>query len=170
VVRAFGGDISVAYQYGAHEVVAPGVAAVGTLSLVLTLLLLAMVGVQRLRGALEGLGAADVALAAVLFSVVTSRVFSGQYFIWLLALAALCLGEAASRMHRVTYLLLAAGLATQLVYPWLYSALLDGSLVALAVQTVRIGAMTAATVLTGLVIVRGAPELSAPASGPPCTG
>ncbi len=167
VLRAFGGDVSVVYQYGAHEVVAPGVAAVGTVSLVLTLLLLALVGVQRLRGALEGLGAADVALAAVLFSVVTSRVFSGQYFIWLLALAALCLGEAASRMHRVTYLLLAAGLATQLVYPWLYSALLDGSLVALAVQTVRVGAMAAATVLAISVIVRGAPELSAPASGRP---
>lgn len=154
--RAVGGDVSVVYQYGAHEIVAGGVPAVARASLLMTVLLLALVAVQRLRGALEGLSAADVALATVLFSVVTSRVFSGQYFIWLLALGALCLSDTGSRMRRVTALLVVAGLATQLVYPWLYTALLDGSLVAVLVQCVRLAATVAATVLAVVTLVRGA--------------
>jgi hypothetical protein len=156
VWRALGGDVAVVYQYGAHEVIAPGVAAVGDVSLVLTLLLLALVGVQRLRGALEGFAATDVALATVLFSVVTSRVFSGQYFIWLLALGALCLNDPRSRMRRVTALLVVAGLATQAVYPWLYTALLQGSLLAVCVQSVRIASTVAATALAVAALVRGA--------------
>ena len=91
----------------------------------ITLVLLAVVAIQRLRGALQDVSGADVALAAVLFSVATSRVFSGQYFIWLLGLAAVGLGDPRSRMRRTTALLVAAAAATQVVYPWLYSALLE---------------------------------------------
>ena len=109
--------------------------------------------IQRLRGALEPLPGADVALATVLFSVATSRVFSGQYFIWLLALAAVCLADPVTRMRRTIWLLIAAGLATHLVYPWLYSALLAGSPIAVLVQTVRVGLTLAATGTALVVLV-----------------
>ncbi len=154
VARAFGADAVIAYQYGAHEVLAPGVEMGARVAVVATLAGLALVAVQRLRGALDPLPGADVALATVLVSVTTSRVFSGQYFIWLLALAAACLGDPRSRMRRCVWAIVGAGAATQLVYPWLYSALLDGSLVALLVQTVRIGLTVAATVLAVLVLLR----------------
>lgn len=153
VARALGADVAVVYQYGAHEVVAAGVPLVARGCLVATVVLLGVVAVQRLRGALEHHAAADVALAAVLVTVVTSRVFSTQYFIWLLALAAACLGSANTRMRRCVALVVASGAASQLVYPWLYTALLDGRLWALGVQTLRVAlAVGAAVVAVGVLL------------------
>ncbi len=169
VARLFGAPVEVVYRYGAHEIDASGVDMVARGVVVLTLILLAVVAVQRLRGALDHVPGADVALATVLFTVATSRVFSGQYFIWLLALAAVTLGDPASRMRRTTVLLIAAGVATHLVYPWLYSALLDGNPLAVAVQGVRVGLTLAATVLALRVLLwPGSPAGQAlgPASGP----
>jgi hypothetical protein len=167
VARLAGAPVEVVYRYGAHEIDAAGVDAVARSVVVLTLILLGVVAVQRLRGMLDAVSGADVALATVLFTVATSRVFSGQYFIWLLALAAVTLGDPDSRMRRTTVLLIAAGLATQLVYPWLYSALLDGNPVAVAVQTVRVGLTIAATWCALVVLLRaGRPAAQEMGSGP----
>ncbi len=157
VARELGAPVEVVYRYGAHEVQATGVGVIAQAAALSTIALLAVVVVQRLRGALDGVSGADVALAAVLFSVATSRVFSGQYFIWLLALGAVCLGDAATRMRRTVLLLIAASAATHLVYPWLYSALLDGNPLAVAVQTVRVGLTVAATAGALLLVVRPSP-------------
>jgi hypothetical protein len=166
VARLAGAPVEVVYRYGAHEIDAAGVDAVARSVVVLTLILLGVVAVQRLRGILDAVSGADVALATVLFTVATSRVFSGQYFIWLLALAAVTLGDPDSRMRRTTVLLIAAGLATQLVYPWLYSALLDGNPVAVAVQTVRVGLTIAATWCALVVLLRaGRPAAQEMGSG-----
>lgn len=154
VARLAGAPVEVVYRYGAHEIDATWVDLVARGVVVLTVILLGVVAVQRLRGALDGVSGADVALATVLVTVATSRVFSGQYFIWLLALAAVTLGDPTSRMRRTTSLVIAAGLATHLVYPWLYSALLDGNPVAVAVQTVRVGLTVAATVAALGVLLR----------------
>ncbi|MCU0301682.1 MAG: glycosyltransferase 87 family protein [Candidatus Nanopelagicales bacterium] len=162
--RMLGADVAVVYQYGAHEVVAPGVPAVASASLVASALLLGLVAVQRLRGVLEAHPAADVALVAVLVSVVTSRVFSGQYFVWLLGLGAVCLAVPGTRLRRTVHLLVAAGVATQLVYPWLYTALLQGAWYAVAVQTVRVALVLLATALALGTVLR--PQVPAPeASG-----
>jgi hypothetical protein len=170
VARLAGAPVEVVYRYGAHEIDAPGVGTVAGGVVVLTIALLGVVCVQRLRGALDSLPGADVALATVLFTVATSRVFSGQYFIWLLALAAVTLGDPASRMRRTTALLIGAGVATQLVYPWLYSALLDGDVAAVAVQTVRVGLTVAATVVALGVILRPVRAPAQPvASVPPAS-
>jgi len=170
VARLFGAPVEVVYRYGAHEIDASGVDMVARGVVVLTLILLGVVAVQRLRGALDAVSGADVALATVLFTVATSRVFSGQYFIWLLALAAVTLGDPTSRMRRTTALLIAAGVATHLVYPWLYSALLEGNPLAVAVQTVRVGLTVAATICAlGVVLRPGEPagQAGALASGSP---
>jgi hypothetical protein len=167
VARLAGAPVEVVYRYGAHEIEAPGVDVVSGGVLVLTLALLGVVGVQRLRGALDTVPGADVALATVLFTVATSRVFSGQYFIWLLALAAVTLGDPASRMHRATALLIGAGAATQLVYPWLYSALLEGNPAAVAVQTVRVGLTVAATIVALGVVLRPAGASAQPVESVP---
>jgi hypothetical protein len=151
--RALGADAEIVYRYGAHEVDGAGVAVAARLCVLATAILLAVVALQRLRGALDHLEGADVALAAVLFSVVTSRVFSGQYLIWLLALAAACLGRPSTRMRTPIRLIVAAGLATHLVYPWLYTALLEGRPDALLVQTVRVALVVAATVVTLRVLL-----------------
>jgi hypothetical protein len=167
VARLAGAPVEVVYRYGAHELDAAGVDSVARGVVVLTVILLGVVAVQRLRGVLDEVSGADVALATVLFTVATSRVFSGQYFIWLLALAAVTLGDPASRMRRTTALLIAAGAATQVVYPWLYSALLDGNPVAVAVQTVRVGLTAAATVFALVVLLRPGSAATQASGSPP---
>ena len=157
VARLLGAPVEVVYRYGAHEIDAAGVDTVARSLVVVTLVLLGVVAVQRLRGALDSTSGADVALATVLFTVATSRVFSGQYFIWLLALAAVTLGDPTSRMRRTTVLLIAAGVATELVYPWLYTALLEGRVVAVVVQTVRVGLTVAAAACALDVLLRPDP-------------
>jgi hypothetical protein len=94
--------------------------------------------------------------------VVTSRVFSGQYFIWLLALGAICLAEPATAARRAVHLLVAAGLATQLVYPWLYTALLEGAWYAVLAQSLRVGLSVAAAVLLVRMLLRAARQMPAP--------
>ena len=120
---------------------------------------------------LRGRGRTGMLFLAVLFSVVSSRVFSTQYFIWLLALGAACLGEPRSRMRRCVGLLVAAGAAAQLVYPWLYTALLDGNPWALAVHSVRVLLVVAATALALAVLVRpgdrGGAEAARPGAASP---
>ncbi|MGV1005090.1 MAG: glycosyltransferase 87 family protein [Candidatus Nanopelagicales bacterium] len=167
-----GAPVQIVYRYGAHEVQAPGVAVVATVAALSSLLALVGCLGWRLSGRWEGEQPADVALLVVLLSVVTSRVFSGQYFIWLIGLAAVCLSGTYSappvtracprvestavddrelvragpgRMRRPIGWLIAAALATQLVYPWLYSALLEGSPLAVLVQSVRIVAILTST-------------------------
>ena len=167
VARLAGAPVEVVYRYGAHEIDAAGVDAVARGVVALTLILLGVVAVQRLRGVLDEVSGADVALATVLFTVATSRVFSGQYFIWLLALAAVTLGDPASRMRRTTTLLIAAGVATQVVYPWLYSALLDGNPVAVVVQTVRVALTVAATVYALGVVLRPGRTVAQASGSPP---
>lgn len=154
VARLFGAQVAIVYQFGSHEIVAPGVSQVGSLCAALSLLAIAAVVALRLIGRIEGHAPADVTLTVVLLSVVTSRVFSGQYFIWLLGLAALALGQPTNLASAIKWML-AAGLSTHLVYPWLYSALLDGSPVAVAVQSVRIVTILVATVLATRELLAG---------------
>ncbi len=161
VGRALGAPVEVVYRYGAHEVDAAGVDLMARVAAVSTVLLLGTVAVQRLRGALEQIPGPDVALAAVLFTVVSSRVFSGQYFIWLLGLAAVCLGDPGTRMRRTVALLIGASAATQLIYPWLYTALLEGNPVAVLVQTVRVGLTLAATVTALSILLSQKPPAEA---------
>lgn len=170
VSRALGAPVEVVYRFGAHEVQAPGVEIVASVAPAITLVLLAVVAIQRLRGALEGVSGADVALATVLFTVATSRVFSGQYFIWLLGLAAVGLGDPRSRMRRTTTLLVAAAAATQVVYPWLYSALLDGHPAAVLAQSLRVVLTIAATVTALQLLLRPRGRADARGSTGPAAG
>lgn len=154
LARLFGAPVEVVYQFGAHEIVATGISQVGSVCAALSVLGIGAVAALRLIGRLEGHPPADVALTVVLISVVTSRVFSGQYFVWLLGLASLALGQP-TRLTRAIRWLSAAGLATHLIYPWLYSALLAGSPLAVALQSVRIVTILVATTLATRELLAG---------------
>lgn len=156
LARQLGVPLRIRLQYGADELVGPGVAPVARLLPLLTLGLLAVVAVQRLRGRLEGFAPADVALAAVLFSIVSSRVFSPQYYVWVLGLAAVALGDPHTRMRRTIALVVGSSVVAQVVYPFLYAGLEGRSVPALVIHTVRLGLMLAATVTAARVLLRGA--------------
>ncbi|MQY05630.1 hypothetical protein ACRB68_37070 [Actinomadura sp. RB68] len=69
------------------------------------------------RGPWTPAAACDTALAAVLVAVVTSRVLSPQYLVWLIGLGAAALAFPGRRRAPLAVLLLAAALLTQLVFP-----------------------------------------------------
>jgi hypothetical protein len=120
-------------EHNAYEVAGPGVgellavAEMASLLLVGGLLWLWLLAFRRGRD----IGAEAVvwlALAAVSAFVVTSKVLSPQYLLWLLPLAAAAVAVTGERAVRAwTALLLVATAATQLVFPELYGNLtVDG--------------------------------------------
>ncbi len=106
--------------------------------------------------------AALVSLLVVLVLLVTSRVLSPQFDIWVLGLCALA--QAHTRVPRTVLLPLAGtALAAQLLYPTGYPSFLAGGWVGLTIQTVRL-----VLLLVGLVAVLAhLRRHNAPRSGAP---
>ncbi len=160
----------VRYQYGAMELVGPGVGAVAAASLALTFAVCALIAVLRLRAARAALPhghwppslSRDAALAAVLLLTVTSRVISPQYMIWLLGLAAVCLALPSTTQRPVALLVTAATAVSALAYPVLYEEVMARSWTGCLVMTVRNGLLVAAAVLSCVRVAR----LSRPTPAP----
>lgn len=167
LAHAGGADIAVRYRYGSMEVDMPGAGMAAMLTTVIGLLLLCSIAWARLSGRLERVPGPDVAFAAVLVSVVFSRVFSPQYSIWLVGIAAVCLTGANSRMQTPAVLVAVAAVLTQAIFPPLYTELIYGEVLPAALQTARIVLVVTAMVLALRSIWRGAggPRRSAQASG-----
>jgi hypothetical protein len=111
---------TIVYQYGSMELVGPGVERTAALLPPLTVVALLVVAVLAWRGTGRGWNAAwgcDVAFAAVLAAVATSRVLSPQYMLWLLGLGAVCLAHHGSRQRPAVLLILAATALSQFLYP-----------------------------------------------------
>ena len=141
------GNVASAVKFGAIEIIAPGTSVV---SLVLTLVGIALIGViifWRATGRLASAEPADLALTAVLISIVTSRVLSPQYMVWVFGLLAVCAFRPQQKFRRILILIfISAGLG-QLIYPFMYESLLAGSKLAVAAHTVRILTLIWATVI-----------------------
>lgn len=97
----------------------------------------------------------DAALTAVLLFVVTSRVISPQYMVWLVGLAAVCLLHRATTQRPVAWLVLAACVLTTAVFPYLFRDLLGGSVVAALLLAARDLILLAAAVLSAVRLWRG---------------
>src|SRR5690606_19479673 len=92
LARALGGwDGSTSYQLGATELVCRGVGMAELVSLIATPVGLALIAVWWLRAALTVRSFFDAALTTVLFLVITSRVLSPQYLVWVIGIAAVVL-------------------------------------------------------------------------------
>lgn len=149
-----GGDVEFDLQYGSVQVVRPEAPAIGLAITVLGFLLLAVIAWCRLAGRLEAVPPGDVALAVLLVSVATSRVYSPQFNVWLIGVAAVAALDRASRLRVAILLVVAASLVTQVVYPWMGTQLGDGETLAIVLQTVRLGLLLSATVLSLLAVLR----------------
>ena len=129
--------------------------AVGT-GLAITAIGLAIIGLialQRLRGRLESVAPGDIALALVLVSVSTSRVFSPQYSVWIVGVAAAASVDPRSRLRRVTIILVAMSALTAVLFPWLYGSLLETSWYAVVVQILRLTLLLACTATAVAVVL-----------------
>jgi glycosyl transferase family 87 len=97
IARHFGYPGRIRHEYGAFEITGPGVSIAATLSLLLTAAgFVWLLGWWRRRANLVPARWTtalyyDAGLVAVLIAVVTSRVLSPQYLVWLVGLIALCL-------------------------------------------------------------------------------
>jgi hypothetical protein len=150
------GEVPTEFRFGAMEV---DVSATIPLGLAITLAgfaVLGVLGVLRLLGRLETLSPADVALVALLVSMVTSRVLSPQYSVWVVGVAAVTFLDPRSRMRTVVWLLVPSILVTQVIYPYGYGSFLNGDWWAVALQVIRVALLVAATGLGLWIVLRQA--------------
>ena len=166
--QAFGADVPTEFRFGAMEVDIAATIPIGLAITIAGFFVLALMGVARLLGRLEGLSPADVALAALLVSIATSRVLSPQYAVWIAGVAAVTFLDPRSRMRMVVWLLVPSVLAAQVIYPLGYGSFVGGAWWAVALQSVRIVLLVVATVWALAVVMRAVrrpPQSAAVASG-----
>ena len=141
------GSVASAVQFGTIEVIASGT---GTASLVVTVVGLVLISVLvfwRVTGRLDSAEPADIALTAVLISIITSRVFSPQYMVWVFGLLAVAAFRPQRNFRRILVLLLISSGIGQVLYPFLYGSFIAGGWVPVVAHTVRILTLIWATVI-----------------------
>ena len=112
----------------------------------------------------------DAALTATLLAVVTSRVLSPQYLVWLVALAAVCLAQRETSQRTVALLLLACAALTQLEFPVLWAGVVGARLPADLVLLVRNAGLVCAAVLSARALWRSTVGPESGPDGPPAAG
>lgn len=140
-------SVSSAFQFGAIEVVATGT---GIISLVITLIGIALLGrlsFWRLFGKLESAEPADIALLALLLAIITSRVLSPQYLVWVFGILAVCAIKPQENFRKIFALISISSVLGQLIYPGWYLSLQQGGSAAVAAHAIRIITLVWATVL-----------------------
>lgn len=143
----------VGLSYGSMEYLGPYVGLVAKISLALSVLALGWLIVWRVTVKVwRASTTADAAFVAVLLFVVTSRVISPQYMVWLVGLAAVCAlhfgagGDSVMRLPAV--LVLVATALTCVEYPYFFEELLRAERDAVLLVTVR-NLLLVAAVLIG---------------------
>jgi hypothetical protein len=141
------GNVSSAFQFGAIEVVASGTSIV---SLLITLVGVALLGTLffwRVTGRLNSANPADIALLAVLISIVTSRVLSPQYMVWVFGLLAVSAFSPQQNFKKISILICISAGIGQVIYPWWYLSLQQGGVHAVAAHAIRILTLLWATAI-----------------------
>ncbi|GAA1024497.1 membrane protein [Acrocarpospora pleiomorpha] len=106
------------YQHGAMELVGDGIETATRMSVIATPVALLLLFVWWLRATPTETTYYDAAFTTVLFLVLTSRVLSPQYLIWLIGIAAVAFAVRESSQRPAAWLLLTAMLLTGIMYPW----------------------------------------------------
>jgi hypothetical protein len=134
---------SVDFSFGAQQVSGPGTETLALLTSAATVVGLSALGLllaaRRRRGELSVHDVTVFASAAVMVLVLTNKVFSPQYVLWLLVLYALMAHSRETVPPRAVAALLGAAALTHVVFPYLYADLIERDLLALLVLTARDG-------------------------------
>ncbi len=133
------------YRYGAMEVMSQGTDTVAAAVTIAGLVTLGVIALLRLTGRLDHRLPADIALILVLVSMVTSRVLSPQYFVWVAAIAAVCLLSKETVMRPVIVVLMPVAAVGQVLYPMHYNWMMSDDLAELSVHGARILLLLTAT-------------------------
>lgn len=131
-------SVTSAYQFGAIEVVASGTQFVSLVITLIGILLLGILFYWRIFGKLSQANPADIAFLAILISIVTSRVLSPQYMVWVFGLLAMCAFNPQQNFRKIFILILVSTGLGQIIYPWWYLDLQQGGGLAVIAHTIRI--------------------------------
>jgi hypothetical protein len=138
IARHFGWSGNIQFTYGCLEFHGPWVALFSKLAMASSVLGFGWLVLWRVKARVWNDSTAfDTALTAMLIFVVTSRVLSPQYMIWLVGLAALCLTRASTTQRPAALLILAATPLTYLEFPFWFSEVLSGDVLATTVLIIR---------------------------------
>lgn len=154
-------DPQTVLRFGAFEIGVPGAPTVGLVISALGLILIAVFVLLRLLGRLEHVPGGDVTFALVLISIATSRVFSPQYDIWIVAVGAAALTDPRSLMRPIMWWLLGMCGLTQVIFPWAYGSLINGEPYAVALQAIRLGVLIGCTIWACSLCLQRPPRTSA---------
>jgi hypothetical protein len=160
VAGRLGAPAAVAYNFGAFHVDAPPAPALETLSLVLSLALLAA-GTWRIGRRVAGGDVAGLALGllGLLAGVlVTGTVLSPQFVVWIVALGAAAACWTGTGWALPVLLLAPAAALTQALYPFAYNRLLLADPGALALLGLRNGLLAATALVAFGALSRPAPR------------
>ena len=164
LARHFGYHGSIRNRYGSWEITGPGISEIAAFCELLTLLGFCWLLWWRRRARLtqerwtEGVYY-DASLVAVMISIITSRVLSPQYLVWVCGLLALCLSLAPLKRGGTVlagpcWLLLATISVTQLEFPTLFAPLVHGSSKAALFVTGRNALLVGATIWAACLLWR----------------
>ena len=138
---------AIVFEYGAWQVVGPATRTVGLVMTVIFLALLAIIAWWRWQGRLEAISRFDIALLVVLISMVTSRVLSPQYSVWVMGLLAVAAFTPQKRFWLIATLLCTSTLFGHILFPWKYSDFQLLHVNGILIQTIRVVCLILATVL-----------------------
>ena len=140
-------NVASAFQFGAIEVVASGTTLVSLLITSVGIGLLGILFFWRVSGRLSTANPADIALLAVLISIVTSRVLSPQYMVWVFGLLAVSAFVPQQNFRKISVLIFISAGIGQIIYPWWYISFQQGGVYAVAAHTIRILTLLWATAI-----------------------
>lgn len=141
--------------YGSFQLVGSGVGLVADLALLGTVAGFALMAVWWWRRTWRPALVADATFVATLIMMLTSRVISPQYLVWLLAVGAVCVMSRDTTQRRSCLLFLIAVPITGLEFPYLFVSLWHGHALAVVVVAVRDLLLLAATVIGFVDLWRG---------------
>ena len=138
---------AIIFQYGAWQVVGKGTNLVSLALTIAFFVWLALIAVWRWQGRLESIPRFDIALMTVLISLVTSRVLSPQYSVWIFGLLAVAAFTPQRRFWLIATLLATSVAFGQILFPWKYSDFQLLHTNGVMIQTIRVACLIAATVI-----------------------
>jgi hypothetical protein len=168
IARFYGWSGRVRFNYGSIEFLGPQVDLVERLSLAASALAMGWLLLWRWR-ARRWTDATpyDAALTAVLLFVVTSRVLSPQYLVWLIGLAAVCLTRRDTSQRPIAALILIAVPLTSWEFPIWFGWLMEGEPQAIAVLLTRNALLVLAAAWSAVRLWRAARPITAENWPPP---
>jgi hypothetical protein len=134
-------------HYGSLEVLGHGVGYAGEVALLSTVVVFSLLAYWWWRKQWRPTVVADATLVATLLMIVTSRVISPQYLIWLLATAAFCVLSRDTSQRRSALLVLISLPITQWIFPYNFGSLVHFHGGPIVVLVVRDALLVAAAVV-----------------------